>query len=116
MLKTAVVILNWNGEAMLRRFLPTLIRCTDLPDTALYVADNGSTDNSISLIKNDFPDKVEVLAGSSVDSASRVDASLDYKDGTATVKLPNVDAQVVKIVCAQDKPAFWWSVHEIEIK
>lgn len=55
MLKTAVVILNWNGEAMLRRFLPTLIRCTDLPDTALYVADNGSTDNSISLIKNDFP-------------------------------------------------------------
>ena len=66
--------------------------------------------------KNDFPDKVEVLAGSSVDSASRVDASLDYKDGTATVKLPNVDAQVVKIVCAQDKPAFWWSVHEIEIK
>ena len=67
--------------------------------------------------KNDFPDEIQVFAGASVDSAnSKVEAALDYSGNTATVNLQNFDAQVLKIVCAKDKPAFWWSIHEIEIK
>lgn len=45
MLKTKVVILNWNGEEWLTRFLPRVV--ATLPEWAtLVVADNGSTDSS----------------------------------------------------------------------
>ena len=47
----AVVILNWNGEAFLKRFLPILISNTQLADTEIVVADNASTDNSLQLLK-----------------------------------------------------------------
>lgn len=56
MIKTAVVILNWNGVEMLRTFLPSVIRYSDLPGTEVIVADNGSTDNSIEVIRSEFPD------------------------------------------------------------
>ena len=35
MIKTAVVILNWNGEAMLRQFLPSVIACSCLEGTEI---------------------------------------------------------------------------------
>ncbi len=54
MLKTAVVILNWNGEAMLRRFLGGVL--DSLPEWAeLVVADNGSTDGSCDYVVSAFP-------------------------------------------------------------
>ena len=49
----AVVILNWNGEAFLRRFLPGVIACStgeEAPEgceVTVVVADNGSTDGSV---------------------------------------------------------------------
>ena len=53
-MKTAVVILNWNGAAMLRRFLPSVIRHTSgVAD--IVVADNASTDDSLNLLKTEFP-------------------------------------------------------------
>lgn len=52
----AVIILNWNGEKMLSRFLPEVVKTTD-PDIAdVIVADNGSTDNSLQLLAERFPD------------------------------------------------------------
>lgn len=51
--KIAVVILNWNGERFLSAFLPSVM-ATNYPNYALYVIDNGSTDNSIQLLKRDF--------------------------------------------------------------
>ncbi len=55
MVKTAVVILNWNGVAMLRKFLPFVLRTLD-DDAALYVADNASTDDSCRVVEEEFPD------------------------------------------------------------
>ena len=46
MLKTAIVILTWNGMEFLRRFLGTVITNSVAPGTGIYVADNGSTDGS----------------------------------------------------------------------
>jgi len=46
MVKTAVVILNWNGIEYLKMFLEKVINYTVNDETALYVADNGSTDGS----------------------------------------------------------------------
>lgn len=52
--KVTVVILNWNGESLLRRFLPSIVR--HLPDIAqLVVADNGSTDGSLQYVRSEFP-------------------------------------------------------------
>lgn len=53
MKKTAVIILNYNGEEFLRRFLPGVISCS--PEANIYVADNASTDSSLSLLESGFP-------------------------------------------------------------
>lgn len=52
--KVAVVILNWNGAEMMRRFLPSVISGT-ASDGTVIVADNGSTDNSCDVIRREFP-------------------------------------------------------------
>lgn len=52
--KIAVVILNWNGEKMLRTFLPGVVKFSN-PIGTVYVADNGSTDHSIELLEKEFP-------------------------------------------------------------
>lgn len=51
----AIVILNWNGEKMLRRFLPTLVRNTPADEAFIVVADNGSSDGSLAFLKAEFP-------------------------------------------------------------
>ena len=49
----AVVILNWNGQQWLEKFLPTVIEKSSMAN--IYIADNASTDDSVSLIENNFP-------------------------------------------------------------
>ncbi len=51
--KTAVVILNWNGEKLLKEFLPSVIQ--NSKEAEVIVADNGSTDNSIEFLQKEFP-------------------------------------------------------------
>ena len=53
MSRIAVVILNWNGRAFLEKFLPSVTTLSDGAD--VWVADNGSTDDSIELIRKLFP-------------------------------------------------------------
>lgn len=52
--KIAVVILNWNGKKHLAQFLPSVIKFTP-SYIAIIVADNGSTDDSVTFIKEKFP-------------------------------------------------------------
>ena len=57
MLKTndiAVVILNWNGKELLQKFLPSVLNYSE--NAKIYLADNASTDNSVSFVKGNFPD------------------------------------------------------------
>lgn len=55
MKKVAVIILNWNGAALLRRYLTTVVENTN-PDIAdVVVADNGSTDESLDVLASEFP-------------------------------------------------------------
>lgn len=54
MARTAVVILNWNGEAHLRRFLPSVVANTPA-GTGIIVADNGSSDGSVAMLETEFP-------------------------------------------------------------
>ena len=55
MVKVAIVILNWNGSAMLQRFLPSVMQHSSADDIVVYVADNGSTDDSIAMLHEKFP-------------------------------------------------------------
>ncbi len=53
-MKLAVVILNWNGKELLAQFLPSVIKYSE-EEATIYVADNASTDDSVSFIKGSFP-------------------------------------------------------------
>ena len=53
--KIAIVILNWNGAEILRQYLPSVLKYS-AGEAAVYVADNNSTDNSIKLLRNEFPE------------------------------------------------------------
>ena len=60
MKQVAVIILNWNGAELLRRYLPTVIAGTDDAIADIIVADNGSTDDSLAVLEQEFPE-VKVL-------------------------------------------------------
>ena len=60
MKKVAVIILNWNGAKLLRRYLPTVLEGTDASIADIIVADNGSDDDSLAVLEQEFPE-VQVL-------------------------------------------------------
>ena len=55
----AIVILNWNGSELLKRFLPSVLK--NSAQARIYVIDNGSTDNSVETLHSDFKD-AQVIA------------------------------------------------------
>ena len=55
----AVVILNWNGRKFLEQFLPSVTGST-YTNKRIIVADNASSDDSLSFVRNNFP-QVEIL-------------------------------------------------------
>ncbi len=55
----SIVLLNWNGKEHLRTFLPSVLAST-YANKRVIVADNGSTDDSIIFLKQNFP-QVELL-------------------------------------------------------
>ncbi|MEX2233339.1 MAG: glycosyltransferase family 2 protein [Cyclobacteriaceae bacterium] len=58
MTSIAVVILNYNGEKLLQQFLPSVIQYS--PEAEIFVADNGSSDTSVQLLRKHFP-QVRIL-------------------------------------------------------
>ena len=54
-MKVAVVILNWNGVDMMRRFMPSVCKYSR-DEAVVYVADNCSTDNSIEMLEKEYPE------------------------------------------------------------
>lgn len=53
-MKIAVVILNWNGRALLEQFLPSVTAYSE--EATVYVADNASTDDSVTFVKQEYPE------------------------------------------------------------
>lgn len=77
-MKTAVVILNWNGVEFLKQFLPVLIENT--PDATLVVVDNDSTDDSVHYIRTHQP------AIRLVKNTENGGFAKGYNDGLAALK------------------------------
>ncbi len=55
MARVAVVILNWNGIEYLKKFLPSVVANTDPVLAEIIVADNGSKDNSVEWLSQNWP-------------------------------------------------------------
>lgn len=51
----AVVILNWNGQALLEQFLPSVVQSI-YGNLQLIVGDNNSTDGSVDFLQTNYPD------------------------------------------------------------
>lgn len=58
--KVAVIILNWNGEKLLREFLPSVVKNTNPELGHVVVVDNASTDGSVRVMQQEFPE-VELI-------------------------------------------------------
>lgn len=58
--RVAVAVLNWNGTAHLRRFLPSVVAHNAAADRVVVI-DNGSDDGSLELLRQEFPE-VEVVS------------------------------------------------------
>ena len=78
----AVILLNWNGEKMLAKYLPQVISATDDTIADVIVADNGSDDGSLELLERSFPDVIVVKLDRNYGFAegyNRAIAATDYR-------------------------------------
>jgi len=84
-MKVAVVILNWNGAGLLRKFLPSVVQFSD--EATIYVADNASTDDSVLVLQSEFP-SVKII-----ENKANYGFAKGYNEA-----LPFVDADVFALV------------------
>ena len=80
MLKTAVVILNWNGKRHMEEFLGKVIRNTEKEGTRVIVADNGSTDGSVEWLKAEHPETRLILLDRNYGFTGGYNRALDQID------------------------------------
>lgn len=90
--RTAVVILNFNGRDYLEKFLPSVIRHSPA-GTAIYVADNGSSDGSLAYVVDNFPDIFTLDLGQNYGFAEGYNQALHQIEADIYVLL-NSDVEV----------------------
>lgn len=90
--KTAVVILNWNGSAFLEKFLPAVIHNSGA-DVLVVVADNHSTDDSVAVVKESFPQVYLIENDTNGGFATGYNKALQHVDAKYYVLL-NSDIEV----------------------
>lgn len=95
MRKVSVVILNWNGAEMLRTFLPSVVKYTNPELAEVCVADNGSTDNSVDIVRDEFPSVRLIPFKENYGFAEGYNKVMDNVD-TEYVVLLNSDVEVTE--------------------
>jgi GT2 family glycosyltransferase len=93
MKKVSVVILNWNGRGLLEQFLPSVINYSPPEYAEVIVADNGSTDGSLSLLEERFPQVGLIRLADNYGFAEGYNRALERIDSEYTVLL-NSDVEV----------------------
>lgn len=87
MKKTSVVILNWNGAKLLKQFLPSVLKHTQTDDCEIIVADNNSSDNSVEVLKHQFPQVKLILLDKNYGFAEGYNRALQQVDSKYVVLL-----------------------------
>ena len=94
-MKVSVVILNWNGCDMLRTFLPSVVRYSKGEGIEVCVADNGSTDASVEMLRQDFPSVRVILLDQNHGFADGYNLALQQVEADYVVLL-NSDVEVTE--------------------
>ena len=92
-MKVSVIILNWNGRALMEEFLPSVIAHTPSDMADIIVADNGSTDSSVNMLKEKFPSVRLILLDKNYGFAEGYNLAINQIDSTYIVLL-NSDVEV----------------------
>ena len=92
-MKVAVVILNWNGKQLLEQFLPSVVQFS--PEATVYVADNASTDNSVSFVQANFPTVSIVVNATNTGYAGGYNEALQHIEADVYA-LVNSDIEVTE--------------------
>ena len=90
-MKTAVVILNWNGLQHLQHYLPRVVATT--PEADIVVADNGSSDGSVEWLKREMPSVGLVLLDKNYGFAEGYNRALAQLQGYDAFVLLNSDIE-----------------------
>lgn len=90
--KVAVVILNFNTVDLLKKFIPSVLK-TEYDNLEIIVADNGSSDNSIAMLEQDFQQITIIDLAENLGFAGGYNAALKQVDADIVVLL-NSDVEV----------------------
>jgi GT2 family glycosyltransferase len=93
MTSVAVVILNYNGEQLLRQFLPSVIEHSG--QAKVIVVDNGSTDSSVSIMRESFPQIELILHNKNLGYCGGYNAAISKIEADVVVLL-NSDVEVTQ--------------------
>ncbi len=93
--KLAIIILNWNGESLLRELLPAAARYCISEVSDLIVADNGSTDGSVAMVKENFPEVKLLCFDENLGFAEGYNRAIALTDYPYTILL-NSDVEVTE--------------------
>lgn len=99
-MEASVIILNWNGAEMLKRYLPSVVKNTPASsrkgkEIEIIVADNGSTDNSLEVLAKDFPTVKTIVLDQNYGFAEGYNRTIAQVDSEYTVLL-NSDVEVTE--------------------
>lgn len=94
--KTAIVIPNWNGADMIDKCLSSLL--SQSLKTDIIVVDNGSSDNSVEIIKENFPEVTLLEFKDNAGFAGGVNRGIKYAldNNYEAIALFNSDAKAGK--------------------
>ncbi|MBR6248128.1 MAG: glycosyltransferase family 2 protein [Muribaculaceae bacterium] len=87
MKQVAVIILNWNGAALLRRYLSSVVANTPSALADVIVADNGSSDNSLEVLRDEFPSVGVIALDKNYGFAEGYNRAIDQVEHPVTVLL-----------------------------
>ena len=93
MKKVSVVILNWNGVGMLQKFLPKVVEYSVNQGVEICVADNASTDESVSYLQANFPNVRLIVLDKNYGFAEGYNRALEQVEAEYVVLL-NSDVEV----------------------
>lgn len=94
----SVIILNWNGGHLLRKFLPSVVLAAQDDRVEVIVADNGSTDSSLEVLDRYFP-AVRVI---------RLDRNYGFAEGYNRAIAEVQTEYVILLNSDVETPCGWW--------